>query len=248
MVGRPGRAVVKEQLPWLIKEFEPTFVIVNGENSASGVGITPSIANDLFSWGADVITLGNHAYHKKEIYGYLDEPGKNIVRPANVPPNNPGKGWLTIEKDGIRLAVANLCGRVYLPSYDDPFPLIDQILQEAGTDHFFLDFHAEATSEKLAMAFHLDGRITAQVGTHTHVQTADEQVLEKGTAYITDVGMCGPFPSVLGMDKDVILKKFLTSMPTKFEVADQPGVISGVVISVNRSTGRANAIERLARR
>ena len=157
IVGRPGRTAVKNRLPELIKDHDPLFVIVNGENSASGVGITPSIAKDLFSWGADVITLGNHAYHKKEIYPYLDANTK-IVRPSNIPANCPGRGHTVVEKGGIKLLVANLCGRVYLPGYDDPFPAVDEILREGGTDHIFIDFHAEATSEKMAMGFHLAGK------------------------------------------------------------------------------------------
>lgn len=244
VVGRPGREAVAHFLPRLYRDVSPTFVIINGENSAAGVGITPSIAEELFSAGADAITLGNHAYHKKEIYEYLDR-GRPIVRPANLPPQAPGVGLTFVEKSGIRLAVINLCGRVFLDGYDDPFREVDHLIEEAGTPHVFVDFHAEATSEKVAMGWHVNGRVTAVVGTHTHVQTADERVLPGGTAYITDVGMCGPIDSVLGMDREIILHRFRTSLPARFEVASQPGVISGVAIDVQRDTGRATAIRRI---
>lgn len=244
IVGKPGRIAVQRHLSNLQDRHDPLFTIVNGENAASGVGITPDIAEELLKLGIDMITLGNHAFHKREIMEYLrkDRP---IVRPANLPPAAPGEGHRIVERDGIRLAVANLCGRVFLDGYDDPFRDVDRILTEIDTPHFFVDFHAEATSEKIAMGWHLDGRATAVVGTHTHVTTADETVLPGGTAYITDVGMCGPMPSVLGMEKTVILHRFRTSLPTMFEVADHPGVISGVVIGVERDTGRAVSIERI---
>lgn len=244
IVGKPGRQAVEAGLPGLVQKHEPLFVVVNGENAAAGVGITPSIADDLFKLGVDAITLGNHAFHKREIYPYLDS-GAAIVRPANLPPGSPGKGHVKVSKSGIELAVANLCGRVFLDGYDDPFRVVDRLVSEAGTPHILVDFHAEATSEKIAFGYHLDGRATAVLGTHTHVTTADETVLESGTAYITDVGMCGPRPSVIGMDKDVILRRFRTSLPTKFEVAEHPGVISGVLIGVQSDTGRATSIVRV---
>lgn len=244
VVGKPGREAVASAMPALFREHKPLFVIINGENSAAGVGITPAIAEELFAAGADAITLGNHAFNKREVYEYLgrDRP---IVRPANLPPLAPGKGVVTVEKDGIKLAVINLCGRVFLDGYDDPFREINAILDDLDTKHVFLDFHAEATSEKIAMGWFLNGRATAVVGTHTHVTTADETVLPGGTAYITDVGMCGPMPSVLGMEREIILYRFQSSMPTRFEVADQPGVISGVVIDVQRDSGRATSIRRV---
>lgn len=245
-MGRPGRIAVENGLPKLIQDHDPLFVIVNGENSAAGVGITPEIAEGLFKEGVDAITLGNHAFNKREISGYLDS-GKPIVRPGNMAAGVPGKGVCTIERSGVRLTVMNLCGRVYMDQYDDPFAWIERELPLAG-QHVFIDFHAEATSEKIAFGYHVDGRATAVVGTHTHVTTADEQVLPGGTAYITDVGMCGPLPSVLGMDKDIILHRFRTGLPTRFEVADQPGVICGVVINVKKDTGRAVSIERLRRK
>lgn len=244
IVGRPGREAVAKGLPVLQDEHKPLFTIVNGENSAAGVGITPAIAEELFDRRVDAITLGNHAYHKKEIYPYL-EGDRPIVRPYNLPAAAPGRGLVHVEKDGIRLAVANVCGRVFLDGYDDPFAAVNKIVEEAGTPHLFVDFHAEATSEKIAMAYYLDGRATAVVGTHTHVTTCDERILPGGTAAITDVGMTGPRDSVLGMDRHIILRRFVTSMPERFEVADKPGVISGVVLDVERLTGRATAIERI---
>ncbi|MCH8978126.1 MAG: TIGR00282 family metallophosphoesterase [Armatimonadetes bacterium] len=244
IVGRPGRKAVLEGLPGLVEKHDPLFLVVNGENSASGVGITPDIADELFKAGVDAITLGNHAFNKREVFDYL-ESGVPIIRPANLPQGTPGRGMAVVEKGGVSLAVANLCGRIFLDGYDDPFQVVERLFDEAGTEHVLIDFHAEATSEKMAFAYHVEGRATAVIGTHTHVTTADEQVLPGGTAFITDVGMCGPQPSVIGMDKDVILRRFRTSMPTRFEVAKHPGVISGVAISVKLDTGRATGIERV---
>lgn len=243
VVGKPGRTAVREGLPSLIDMHDPLFVVVNGENAAGGVGITPDIADEIYKAGADVITLGNHAFNKREISQYLDS-GKPIVRPSNMPPGTPGKGLTTLTKDGITLAVMNLCGRVYMDPYDDPFREVDVLLEGLQTPHRLLDFHAEATSEKIAMAYHVDGRVSAIVGTHTHVPTADERILPGGTAAISDVGMSGPENSVLGMDREIILRKFRTGMPQRFEVANEPGVISGVVIEVERETGRSTRIER----
>lgn len=244
VVGKPGRVVVKEGLPSLFETYRPLFTIINGENSAGGVGITPEIAEELFKAGADAITLGNHAFNKREIYGYLDGD-RPMVRPANMPASTPGRGLVRVAKDGIDLAILNLCGRVFMESYDDPFAAFDRLRAEVQTPHLFHDFHAEATSEKIAMGWHCNGRATAVVGTHTHVQTADERILPGGTAYITDVGMCGPRDSVLGMDKDIILARFRTTMPMRFEVQNTPGVICGVVVRVERETGRATSIERI---
>jgi metallophosphoesterase (TIGR00282 family) len=243
VVGRPGRDAVIQGLPSLKNTHRPLFTIVNGENAAGGVGITPAIAQELHQAGADAITLGNHAFNKREIASYL-ETDRRIVRPSNMPAGVPGRGFIQIERDGVALGIANICGRVFMESYNDPFEEADKIIAAAGP-HLFIDFHAEATSEKVAMGWHCNGRATAVVGTHTHVQTADESVLPGGTAHITDVGMCGPVRSVLGMDREVILKRFRTTLPQRFEVANEPGVICGVVISVQRDNGRALGIERI---
>jgi len=246
IVGKPGRTAVLEAIPTLKNQYNPEFFIVNGENSAAGVGITPDIADELFRSGVDAITLGNHAFNKREISDYLDK-NKPIARPYNMSKGVPGRGVCHVQKGKIDLAVVNLCGRVFMDSYGDPFAAVDEILTHCGTKHVFIDFHAEATSEKVAFGHYVDGRVSAVVGTHTHVQTADETVLRGGTAYITDVGMCGPDPSVIGMDKDIVLRKFVTGLPARFEVANEPGVICGVVIDVSIETGRAVAISRLRR-
>lgn len=244
IVGRPGRDGVLGALPLLQQKYRPLFTIVNGENAASGVGITPDIATKLLSSGVDAITLGNHAFHKREITDFLNS-GRPIVRPANMPPKTAGRGVVQLEKAGIKLMVANLCGRVYMDPYDDPFRCIDTLMEQSDGPHWFIDFHAEATSEKQAFGFYLDGRAAAVVGTHTHIPTADAQILPKGTAYITDVGMCGPYPSVLGTDKEIVLKKFLTNLPARFEVAEAPSVISGVVVDVYKDTGTAANIVQI---
>jgi len=243
VVGRPGRQMLREGLPSLVETHEPLFVIANGENSAAGVGITPDTADELFSLGVDAITLGNHAFHKREIYEYLNTD-RAIVRPMNMPPSNPGRGLCTIERGGVRLAVMNLCGRVFMDSYDDPFREIDRVLEMVETSHRLIDFHGEATSEKIAFAQYCDGRATAVLGTHTHVQTADERILPEGTATISDVGMTGPSQGVLGMDSEAVIRRFRTSMPHRFEVAGGPSVICGVVIDVEKESGRAIGIRR----
>ena len=244
VVGEPGRNAVRDGLPRLQDRHAPLFTIVNGENAAGGVGITPKLADFLLAQGADCLTLGNHAFHKRDILPYL--AGHPIVRPLNLPASTPGKGSLVLEKEGVALTVANLCGRVEMePMYDDPFAAFDRLAEGSGP-HLLLDFHAEATSEKIAMGYHADGRATAVLGTHTHVTTADERVLPGGTAHITDVGMCGPKNSVLGMDRDLILRRFRTGLSERFEVSRENGVISGVVLSVDKDTGRALTIERVS--
>ncbi|MBS1717077.1 MAG: TIGR00282 family metallophosphoesterase [Armatimonadetes bacterium] len=243
VVGKPGREALKAGVPTLKTRFDPLFLVVNGENAAAGVGITPAIADEFYSWGVDAITLGNHAFNKREIGPYLDGE-KPIVRPSNMPPNTPGRGVITVTKEGIQLALTNLCGRVFLDGYDDPFREFDRLVRLLETPHVLVDFHAEATSEKVAFGYHAEGRATCVLGTHTHVQTADERVLEGGTAVITDVGMTGPSGSVIGMDREIILKRFLTTLPQKFEVGTGRGVICGVCVGVNRLSGRAISIER----
>lgn len=243
VMGKPGRVAVRDGLPALQDIHQPLFTIINGENSAAGVGITPDICEELYRYGADAITLGNHAFNKREIGDYLNS-NKPIVRPINMPEGTPGRGHIQVQKDEIALNIANICGRVFLDSYDDPFAAFNRLVKQGG-DHWFIDFHAEATSEKVAFGYHAEGRASAVVGTHTHIQTADEKVLPGGTAYITDVGMTGPQNGVIGMDRDIVLRKFITGMPARFEVADGPGVIYGVVIEIERESGRALDIERI---
>ncbi len=247
VVGKPGRRAVSEWLPALQEEFRPLFTIVNGENSAGGLGITPDIAQELFAQDVDVITGGNHSFNKRDIGPYIEKQPR-LLRPDNMAKGVPGKGMVVVEKMGVRFAVINLSGRVMMdPQYGDPFQRFNELIEEAGTRHGLHDFHAEATSEKIAMGYHGEGRISAVVGTHTHVQTADECILRGGTAYITDVGMCGPVDSVLGMERELILRRFRTGLPEKFEVSSHPGVICGVVIEVEFDSGRAVSIQRIRR-
>lgn len=234
VVGRPGRNFLKQNLYKLIKEYSVDFVIINGENSAGGVGITKSTYEELIEYGADIITLGNHVWAKKEILEFIDETD-NLVRPANFPKGTPGKGYAIKEKNGQRVAVINLSGRVYLDCLECPFITADKILEEIKdkADIIIVDFHAEATSEKQALGWYLDGRVKAVLGTHTHVQTSDDRILPNGTAYITDVGMTGPMNSILGVKKDIIIKKFITGMPARFEVADGEVILGAVLIKLD---------------
>lgn len=244
--GKPGRRVVSEVLPDLREKHSLDFVIANGENAAGGMGITRETAVEILR-SVDAITLGNHVWKKKDIYAYLDEE-RRVVRPANYPAGAPGCGSRVFSLDGgISLGLVNLCGRVFMENLDNPFTVVEQILETLipETDVILIDFHAEASSEKMAFACYVDGRVGAVVGTHTHVQTADERILPGGTAYITDVGMTGPVDSVIGVKKELIVSKFLTMMPNKFEVAEGEAVLSAVMIDFDASTGKATGIERL---
>jgi 2',3'-cyclic-nucleotide 2'-phosphodiesterase len=245
IVGSPGRHAVESLLPGLRERHEPDFVVVNGENSAGGLGITSKIARGLYGAGVDAITLGNHTYRHAEVYDFLDNDDR-IVRPANYPKGNPGRGHTVVESDGKRLAVVNLSGAVFLDVARSPFAEIDAILQEVRgkADHVLVDFHAEATSEKVAMGWFLDGRVTACVGTHTHVPTADARVLPGGTAYITDVGMTGPRGGVIGVQKELAIERFLTQMPVKFETAVDDPWLNAVLIEAD-DAGRATSIEQI---
>jgi metallophosphoesterase (TIGR00282 family) len=245
IVGSPGRHAVESLLPGLRERLEPDFVVVNGENSAGGLGITSKIARGLYESGVDVITLGNHAYRHAEVYDFLDRD-ERIVRPANYPKGNPGRGHTIVEKDGMRLGVVNLSGTVFLDAARSPFPEVDAILSElrGKADHVLVDFHAEATSEKVAMGWYLDGLVTACVGTHTHVPTADARVLPGGTAYITDVGMTGPRGGVIGVQKELAIKRFVTMMPVKFETATDDPWLNAVLVEADDS-GRATGIEQI---
>ncbi|SFR01906.1 hypothetical protein SAMN05660706_10784 [Desulfoscipio geothermicus DSM 3669] len=247
VVGRLGRRAVKENLPGLVRDEQIDLVIANGENAAGGNGITREVALELFAAGVEVITMGNHVWNKKEIINYIDRENR-VIRPANYPPGAPGAGFGRFQtRKGVIVGVVNLSGRVFMPDMDCPFRCADAILEafKGKSSVILLDFHAEATSEKAAMAYYLDGRISAVCGTHTHVQTADERILEKGTAFITDVGMTGPQDSVIGVKKELVIEKFLTQMPRKFEVASGLYQFNAVVIDVDQESGRALNIKRI---
>ena len=245
--GKPGREILKKKLPSLVEENNVDFIIANGENAAGGIGITPDICETLLYMGVDVVTSGNHIYKKREIYDYIDRQPR-LLKPANYPPSTPGSGYhIMSDKKNNKIAVINICGRVFIDYFDCPFRTIDKILNNVRkeTPVIIVDFHAEVTSEKVAMGWYLDGRVSAVVGTHTHVQTADERILPGGTAYITDVGMVGPRNSVIGVKKENIIKKFLTMMPQKFTVSEDDYLVNGVVININEKNGRAESINRL---
>lgn len=248
VVGKPGRELVRRGLAALVAHHAIDCVIVNGENAAAGFGITPDIADDLFAYGAQVITGGNHSWDKKEIIPYITQRPR-LLRPANFPGDAPGQGRTVVTTAaGIPVGVINVMGRVFMTAIDDPFRVvldqIDAIRQDARV--IFVDFHAEATSEKVAMGWHLDGRVTAVVGTHTHVQTADARVLPHGTAYITDVGMTGPHDSVIGVERRAVITRFLTGLPQRFETATENPRLHGVIVTADEATGRATAIDRLS--
>lgn len=247
VVGSLGREMIQTYLPKLKTTYKPSMVIVNGENAAAGKGITEKIAKEFFEQGVDVITLGNHTWDKKEIGPYLDQHS-NIIRPANYPEGVPGRGYTIKKFNQHKIAVLNLQGRTFLPAIDCPFKKADRILEEVKqeTSIIFVDFHAEATSEKEAMGWYLDGRVTAVVGTHTHVQTSDERVLPKKTAYLTDVGMTGPRNGILGMEKEAVLYRFQTALPSRFEVVKEgPAQLNAVLVSVDIQTGLAGKIKRI---
>jgi metallophosphoesterase (TIGR00282 family) len=243
VVGGIGKRALAAALPGLRETHQPDFVVVNGENIAGGVGITPKTAEALFAMGADAITLGNHTYRHKEICDYLDERD-HIVRPANFLRSQPGRGWTVLERDGTRLAVVNLSGNLYLRAGRPAFAEIDSVLHElrGRADHVLVDMHAEATSEKVGMGWHLDGRVTAMVGTHTHVPTADARVLPGGTAYISDVGMTGPQDGVIGVKREQAIRSMATMMPTRFETAEGDPTVMGVLITASQPL-RADSIE-----
>ncbi|GGA34702.1 metallophosphoesterase [Kroppenstedtia guangzhouensis] len=245
IVGSPGRKALLEYLPRLKRSHHPDLVVVNGENAADGRGITRSIAREFFGSGVDCITLGNHTWDKREIFDFIDGE-KRIVRPANYPEGTPGQGYARLKFHGGELVVINLMGRSFLSNLDCPFREADAILKKLkGNPPVLVDFHAETTSEKLALAWYLDGRVSAVIGTHTHVQTADERILPKGTAYLTDVGMVGPYDSVLGMNKDLVIKKFLTQLPVRFEVSKGRVQFNAVLIDLDLVTGKSTRIDRL---
>jgi metallophosphoesterase (TIGR00282 family) len=250
--GSAGRHIVREHLPHLLETHAVDLLVVNGENAAGGFGITPSIAEEIFDLGAHVITTGNHIWDKREIFGYMSVPsdshvrGRRILRPANYAVSTPGFGFYEgTLADGQIYAVMNLQGRVFMSSCDDPFRKADELLSKIKAKVILLDIHAEASSEKVALGWYLDGRVTAVLGTHTHIPTADERVLPEGTAYQTDVGMSGPYDSVIGVEKDLILQRFLTGMPGKFEAAKGNPKLCAALIECDGTTGRATRIQRI---
>lgn len=249
--GHAGRRIVKEKLPELVKEFNPDLVLANGENAAAGFGITPPLVEELLGAGIAVLTSGNHIWDKKEIIPYLSAHADGrLLRPANFPGQAPGRGlYLGKNSSGIPYAVLNLQGRVFMASLDCPFRTADALLAQIPPEVKIriVDIHAEATSEKIALGWYLDGRVTAILGTHTHVPTADETVLPKGSAYITDMGMSGPYDSVIGVEKEAVIKKFLDQMPARFEPAKGDPRLCGVLIETCPEEGRAVSIQRIVR-
>ncbi len=251
--GRPGRTIVRERLSELVKAHAIDLLIANGENAAAGFGITPQITEELLDLGIDVLTSGNHIWDKREIMEYFNQadgnaysPARRLLRPANYPGNTPGWGLYEGKtRAGIPYAVLNLQGRVFMASIDDPFRVADELLKQVRAKVIVVDIHAEATSEKIAMGWYLDGRVTAVLGTHTHVPTADERILPNGTAYQTDVGMTGPYDSVIGVEKQLILNRFLTQMPARFEPAHGDVRLCATVVECDPQSGRAHNIERL---
>jgi metallophosphoesterase (TIGR00282 family) len=245
VVGGPGRRALQSVLPALREQHAPQFVVVNAENAAGGVGITSRVARDLFAWGVDVITLGNHAYRHREVYTYLDEE-ERIIRPANFLRTQPGHGSCVVTRDGLRLGVISLSGNLFMKAGRPAFLEADSALAalEGQADHVVVDMHAEATSEKVGLGWYLDGRVTAVVGTHTHVPTADARVLPGGTAYITDVGMTGARAGVLGVKRELAIEAMRTQMPVKFETASEDPWVNGVVIEASGPM-RASAIQQV---
>jgi len=238
IVGKPGRDIVRKLLPRLKQEYKVDYCIANGENAAHGTGLTRDVALDLFDCGIDVLTGGNHIWDKKEILDFIGDYPR-IIRPLNYPPDTPGQGVFLTEVGSppVPFAILNASGRTFMLPIDCPFRRIDAALKELPENALvFLDFHAEATSEKIALGFYLDGRIAGMVGTHTHVQTADERLLPKGTAYITDAGMCGPYNSVLGVDIDAVVKRFVTGLPAKFTLAEGQAILSAVLYRFDLAT------------
>jgi metallophosphoesterase (TIGR00282 family) len=255
--GSAGRKIVREHLGHVRESHQIDLTVINGENAAGGFGITPGLAEELFDWGADVITTGNHVWDKKELIEYMrsvpadsHERARRVLRPANLAEGLPGYGvYEGVLAGGQPFAVVNLMGRVFMNGTNDPFNAINRVLEGIakgnGARIILVDFHAEATSEKVAMGWHLDGRVTAVLGTHTHIPTADERVLPGGTAYQTDVGMSGPYDSVIGVEKELVLNRFLTGMPGKFEAATGNPKMCAAVISFDPMTGKAYKIQRL---
>lgn len=250
VVGRPGRRAVARVLSQLVRDAHVDFIVANCENASGGKGIDPESAEELYDAGIDVLTSGNHVWQNRAIVPYIEEQGR-LLRPANFPPGAPGRGWIVrTARNGARVGVLNLIGRVFMQPVDCPFRAADEVIERVRdeTPVVLVDMHGEATSEKNGMGRFLDGRVTAVVGSHTHIQTADEAILPGGTAYLTDAGMCGPEDSILGVKTDAVLRRFVTQMPTRFEVATGPVIVQGALVDVDEATGRARAIRRVRER
>lgn len=246
IVGKVGRNAIAEYLPKIKQSYRPTVSIVNAENAAHGKGLTEKLYKQLLRDGVDFMTMGNHTYGQREIYDFIDDAHR-MVRPANFPSEAPGVGMRFIQINDIKLAIINLQGRSFMQDIDDPFKKADQLIEEAKkeTNFIFVDFHAETTSEKNAMGWYLDGRVSAVVGTHTHIQTSDERVLPNGTGYITDVGMTGYYDGILGINRDEVIERFITSLPQRHVVPDDGrSVLSGVIIDLDKD-GKTKQIERI---
>ncbi len=247
IVGKVGRNATKALLPAVVNRYKIDLVIANGENAAGGFGITDKIVAEIFGYGVHVITTGNHVWDKKEFVPQISKENR-VLRPLNYPPGVPGYGSLLYTlQNGTKAAVINISGRVFMANIDCPFRVGKEEIERIGkeTKIIIIDFHAEATSEKIAFGYYVDGKVSAVIGTHTHVQTADEKILPGGTAYITDVGMTGPSDSVIGIEKEQIIERFLTNMPMRFETAGGEGILSAVVVEIDEKTGKSTAVQRL---
>ena len=246
VIGNPGRAAFAKYTPEIKKKHGIDLVIVNAENSAGGKGVNRKSADALYRAGADILTTGNHVWDNREVMEIIDDD-PYLVRPANYPEGAPGKGFCIYPFRAKNIAVINMSGRAFMPEMDCPFQKIEEVLSEIGdeADIIILDLHAETTSEKMAMGWYLDGRVQVVVGTHTHIQTSDESILPEGTAYITDLGMVGPWNSVLGVRSDIILQKFITCRPVRFELADGPAVYSALIVDIDDKTDMPVAVERI---
>lgn len=243
---KPGRKFLQERLGNILKKYEAGFCVVNGENTAGGKGINGAVAKELFESGADIITTGNHVWAKKEVFFFIDSE-KRVLRPLNYHKTNPGRGYIIFEKNGSKLAVINLSGRVFMEPCNCPFEAAEEILPviKEQTKVVIVDFHGEATSEKTAFAWHFDGRISAVIGTHTHVQTADERILPFGTGYISDAGMTGPYDGIIGANREAVISKFVTGLPAYFNKQVGRCQINGVALEINEDTGQCINIERI---
>lgn len=244
VIGKPGRRVVVEYLGQLVNK--PDLIICNVENAAHGFGVVERHIEELTEAGVNVFTGGNHTFDQKEIFSFIDKHN-NVLRPANYPEGTPGKGYCLVEAGGVKVGILNIQGRIFMEPLDSPFMVADRLINEISkeTKLIFVDMHAEATAEKVAMGWHLDGRVSILVGTHTHVQTADERILTNGTAYLTDAGCCGPTEGVIGMDRQSVFRRMINQLPARFEVAQGPAMVNGMTCTLDKTTGKALSIERV---